>query len=319
MLTLDVSDFAKKGKLSAGVARQYCGEKGKIDNCQSGVFIGYSGLLGYGLLDARLYIPELWYTEAYKVLWEQCGIPGDTVFLTKPQIAAEMIRETIQYGKFRFRWVGCDAGFGCNSEFRKSLPPNVYFFADVYNNQRVFMERPEWSLPERKGKRGKAPTKQVPSVKPVSVSDIAKDETIPWQSVSLGDGAKGPMFTEVKCLRVVEFIAGKDGDEVWLYIRKVEGGKCKYSFSNAPTDIPLSELNHAATLRWPIEQCFQECKSFLGMGHYETRSYIGWHRHMLLVMIAHLFVFKVRFYFKKNSSCADDTVSFIFDNRFFDC
>ncbi|MEW5920587.1 MAG: hypothetical protein AB1796_06490 [Bacillota bacterium] len=114
----------------------------------------------------------------------------------------------------------------------------------------------------------------------------------------LGEGAKGPIIAHVKCLRIVE--AKKDDitnqylphQEVWLYIRKYADGKVKYAFCNAPVDIKRKEIDKAALMRWPIEQCFEECKSYLGMADYETRSWPAWHRHMLYVFIAHLYLQK---------------------------
>ena len=91
----------------------------------------------------------------------------------------------------------------------------------------------------------------------------------------------------------------KPGPEIWLYLRKYADGEVKYFVSNAPGGLAVQELDRAATLRWPIEQCFEECKSNLGMGHYECRSYQGWKRHMLFVMIAHLFTIYIREIFKK--------------------
>lgn len=301
MITVDGSDFAKKGTKSAGVWRQYCGSKGKIENCQAGVFIGYSGNGGYGLLDARLYLPEAWFDAEHKALWSSCSIPETTEFLTKPQLALEMIQEAMSHHAFQYKWVGCDGAFGCDAAFRKGLPPSVYFFADLHSNQRVFQERPNWSIPEHKG-RGRKPTKPIPSTSAVSVSVLAEDETLPWEQVVLMEGSKGPVRTVVKYCRVVELQDGKDGDELWLYIRKYEDGRIKYAVCNAPADIDVQELHHAATLRWSIEQSFQECKSFLGMADYETRSYLGWHRHMLLVMVAHLFVLEVRKQFQKKTN-----------------
>ena len=93
--------------------------------------------------------------------------------------------------------------------------------------------------------------------------------------------------------------------EVWVYIRKHEDGTIKYFVSNMPEDTSLGELDRLATARWSIEQCFQECKSYLGMTHYETRSYQAWHRHMLLVMIAHLFIIVLRQFLKKNRDYHD--------------
>lgn len=300
MFTVDGSDFAKKGTHSAGIQRQYCGSKGKTENCQSGVFMGYSGSNGYGLLDSRLYLPKSWFDEDHKSLWEKTDIPEETTFKTKPQLAHQMIEEAIKNHSFKFKWIGCDGAFGCDSEFRKGLPKSTLFFADIHCNQKVFRKRPNWVVPERKG-RGKAPTKAVPSSPATPVSAIAADDSLPWESITLMEGAKGPVITNVKYCRIIEIQDGRDADELWLYIRKFEDGTIKYSLSNAPADIHISELHHAATLRWPIEQSFQECKSFLGMGHYETRSYVGWNRHMLLVMIAHLFVLEVRYQFQKKN------------------
>lgn len=301
MLTVDGSDFPKKGTHSAGVTRQYCGRLGKVENCQAGVFIGYSGANGYGLLDSRLYLPKVWFDDKHEALWAKCDIPEETEFRTKPQLALKMIEEAVNNHEFQFKWVGCDGAFGSDAEFRKGLPEHTLFFADFHSNQRVYRERPTWSIPERQG-RGRRPTKQVASVAAVSVSAIAEDDTMPWQEIVLMVGAKGPVRTLVKCCRVVEMVDGRDGDEAWLYIRKYEDGRIKYALSNAPADIDIEELHHAATLRWPIEQSFQECKGYLGMDHYETRSYIGWHRHMLLVMVAHLFVLEVRWRFQKKTT-----------------
>lgn len=210
-----------------------------------------------------------------------------------------MILDVQKHHAFQFKWVGCDGAFGCDAKFRNALPESVLFFADIHSNQRVFRKRPQWSLPERKGKRGKAPTKLVPSVPAVPVSVIANDASLPWEEAILMEGAKGPVRTLVKYCRVFELRDDKDGEELWLYMRKFEDGRIKYAMSNAPVDTDAQSLHHAATLRWPIEQSFQECKSFFGMSDYETRSYTAWHRHMLLVMVAYLFVLEVRKQFQK--------------------
>lgn len=303
MITVDGSDFPKKGTHSAGVSRQYCGRLGKVESCQAGVFIGYSGSNGYGLLDSRLYLPKVWFDDKHRVLWPKCDIPEDTAFLTKPELALEMIREAVGDHEFGFKWVGCDGAFGSDPAFRKGLPEHVLFFADVHSNQRIYRECPTWSLPEWTG-RGRRPTKRAPSSPAVAVATVAEDDTLPWEEVRLMEGAKGPVHTLVKCCRVVEVQDDRDGEELWLYIRKYEDGRIKYALCNAPADTDIHELHHAAMLRWPIEQSFQECKGFLGMSHYETRSYKGWHRHMLLVMVAHLFVLEVRHQFKKKTTKA---------------
>jgi SRSO17 transposase len=300
MLTIDGSDFVKKGTHSAGVARQYCGRLGKVENCQAGVFIGYAGKDGYGLLDCALYLPKAWFDEAHNDRRQKCDIPEDAAFRTKPQLALDMIAQIQSHHALPFRWVGCDSAFGCDATFRASLPESTYFFADIRSNQCVFLVRPEWSIPERTSNRGRVPSVARASEEPKPVSAVGADESIPWEEVIM-EGSKGPVYAQVKCCRVIECVDGIDGEELWLYIRKYENGDIKYAFSNAPEDMENRILHSCATLRWPIEQCFQECKGYLGMSDYETRSFTAWHRHVLLVMVAFLFVLEVRQLFVKKT------------------
>ncbi|WP_394910774.1 hypothetical protein [uncultured Robinsoniella sp.] len=131
------------------------------------------------------------------------------------------------------------------------------------------------------------------------------DSTIPWENVVIAEGVKGPIMAERKLLRCIACRKDenrnyvKPGGAVWLYLRKYEDGTIKYFLSNALENISTEELDRAATLRWPIEQCFEECKSSLCMSHYESRSYPGWKRHMLFVMIAHFFTLQIREVLKK--------------------
>jgi hypothetical protein len=136
---------------------------------------------------------------------------------------------------------------------------------------------------------------------------VAEDKRIPWKRVILAEGSKGPIIAREKCIRVFDNYSkngkgkGKPGEELFLYIRKYSDGKLKYALSNAPADTPITELRRVATMRWPIEQCFEECKDKLGMDQYEMRSWTGWHRHMLSVFIAHLFLLEIRLRFKEKS------------------
>jgi len=300
MLTIDPSDFPKKGKESAGVARQHCGALGKTDNCQAGVFIGYTSEKGYGLIDSKLYMPEKWFNDDYKERREGCAVPENLVFQTKIEIALELINDIKGKGYFPAKWLGCDSFFGRNAEFLDAVADDFYYFADLLSNMRVFTTDTKIVAPEYSGK-GKQPVKMKASIKPISVYNIMEDGNIPWNTVVLGEGSKGPIISDVKCLRVFEYRDGLPGRESWLYIRKFTDGKIKYSLCNAPVDTPFETLNRVSLLRWPIEQCFEECKSELGMDHYEIRSYLGWHRHMLFVFLAQLFLLEIRLMFKKNT------------------
>ena len=305
MLSVDDTGFVKKGKHSAGVKRQYCGRLGKTENCQSGVFLAYAGDNGYGLVDCELYIPREWFSEEFAQLYKECRIPEDREFSTKNEIAQRMLNRAMRSGLFQARWIGCDAAYGNDHDFLDGLelPEGVWYFAATNAKEQVFREYPEMHYPETG--RGRPRKHPVLSGKPVSVQETAEDPSVPWETVVLAEGAKGPVVAERKFIRC--FACRKDGNrnyvkpgpEIWLYLRKYADGEIKYFVSNAPGELPAHELDRAATLRWPIEQCFEECKSSLGMGHYECRSYRGWKRHMLFVMIAHLFTISMREIFKK--------------------
>jgi len=298
MITVDASEFEKKGTHSVGVARQYCGRLGKTENCQSGVFAGYTSEHGHCLVDCQLYMPEQWFKEDYKKLWEKNLVPEDVEFQTKPEIALQLIHRVKDI--FPASWIGCDSAFGSDDKFLNSLPEGFWHFADVKGSEKVFLDEPEVGVPAYQGK-GKPPTKQrVLSGDLRKVSDIAKSDDISWQTVNLGEGAKGPLLARVACMRVYPSRNGFPKDEpVWLFIRKHFDGQTRYAFSNAPADTSFEELCKASAMRWPIEQCFEEGKSHLGMDAYEHRSWPAWHRHMIYVMLAQQFLFRLRQRFKK--------------------
>jgi SRSO17 transposase/GNAT superfamily N-acetyltransferase len=293
MFTMDNSEFPKKGRESAGVARQYCGNLGKVENCQSGVFLGYAGQKGYGLLSAKLYVPEKWFGEEYAERRAKCHFPEDLPYQAKPEIALALLQQAKATGAFSGRWVGCDSTFGNDPAFLDAVGEEHLYFAAVRSNTRVWLERPGIGIPPYKG-RGPRPKKERPLTDPVPVSEIAHAPTLSWQTVSMGEGAKGPIFANVARIRVIEQRMSRPGKECWLFLRQSMDGETKYALSNAPEDIPMEELIRAAGMRWSIEQLFQEGKSHLGMDHYEIRSYPGWHRHMCLVFLVMHFLLTVR-------------------------
>ena len=294
MITVDASEFPKKGRNSVGVARQYCGNTGKKDNCQSGVFVGYASEKGHGLIDCQLYMPELWFEEDHDELCQQNLVPEELTFQTKNQIASDLINKI--HRNFPAQWIGCDASFGSDINFLNSLPDSLNYFADIKSNSKVFLEQPEVGIPPYSG-RGKRPEK--PKVlsehQPITISELEKSDNITWTIVNLGEGSKGPLLAHVTCLRVYPSRGGLPQKEpVWLIIRKRTDNQTRYAFCNAPETTTVAELCYASCLRWSIERCFQEGKMHLGMDHYEHRSWPAWHRHMLYVMLAQLFLFKVR-------------------------
>jgi SRSO17 transposase len=293
MITFDDTGFPKKGGNSVGVARQYCGATGKTDNCQVGVMAGYVSQRGYGLIDYELYIPEKWFGDEYASLRDKCGVPTNLGFRTKNEIVFEMLRETVNSDLFPAKYVGVDGAYGKDSALLDSLPEGMIYFADVRKDLLVFADRPKMTVPAYSG-IGRRDLKEKPEFPPRSVEDIAKDSDLPWNDVVLDIGAKGPIITNDKYLLVTEVRNGKPGKNVWLYVRKLSDGKMKYALCNEAPDASAEDLRKPALMRWSIEQCFGECKGYLGMGHYESRSWVGWRRHMLLCLIAHLFIIKLR-------------------------
>ena len=293
MITVDETGIPKKGRNSVGVARQYCGSTGKIDNCQVGVMAGYVGPQGYGLIDYELYMPEKWFDEGHAALRKKCGVPTKLKFRTKNAIASDMISKAECSGLFPAKYVGADSAYGNDSAFLDSLPEGIIYFADVKKNHTVFVGRPNMTVPPYSGK-GKTPCKEVPEFLPRSVKEIAEDASLPWNDVVLDIGSKGPNITADKYLRVTEVRDKAPGNDVWLYVRKLSDGSFKYALCNESADASAEDLRKPALMRWSIEQCFNECKDYLGMDHYESRSWVGWHRHMLLCLIAHLFINKLR-------------------------
>lgn len=301
MITIDPSEFPKKGENSVGVARQYCGRLGKPENCQSGVFIGYTSEKGHCLLDCQLYMPEHWFHDNYEKLRRQNLVPEDLCFQTKQEIALQLLKNVTKH--FSARWIGMDAAFGADMDFLQALPADMYYFANIRANEKVFLEKPEVGVPEYQG-QGRPPTKEcvLSDHKLYQVRELAKCQDLPWREVKLGEGAKGPLLARMACIRVYPSRDGLPCDQpVWLVIRIHEDGKVQYAFSNAPETMPFEEIFQASCMRYPIEQCFQESKSYLGMDDYEHRSWPAWHRHMLYVMLAQHFLILVQNRFKKNS------------------
>ena len=298
IFTIDSSEVPKKGNESCGVARQYCGNQGKIANCQSGVYLGYASGKGYGLLDSRLFVPEKWFGTGYEKRRKNCHFPSGLSFKTKHQLAEELLEKAEGSGAFRARWVGVDSFFGSNHAFLDAIGKKYYYFADIRSNTLVWRKRPRVGIPPYKG-RGPYPKKKTALTDPLPVSEIAAEPTLSWKTVTVGEGAKGPITAQVARLRVIEKREDLPGRECWLFIRKDADGKIRYALSNAPKDIPLEEMVRVSAKRWTIEQLFKEGKSCLGMDSYEIRSYTGWHRHMALVFLIMHFLLKLRIRFGK--------------------
>lgn len=301
VLTIDSSEFPKKGKESVGVARQYCGNLGKVENCQCGVFVGYTSPRGYALLASRLFMPEPWFSGDYAERRAACGVPEDLSFQPKSEIALDLLRTLRALNRFPARWVACDESFGDNPAFRHSVEREGFrYFAAISSNTRVWQDWPDVGVPPYKG-RGPRPSKVKVLTSTSTVEELANAPDLEWRTVTLAEGSKGPIIARVARRRVVVALHSWPYEALWLFMRQDETGKIDYYLSNAPEHTSLEAMIRVCTLRWPIEQSFREGKTYLGMDHYEHRSWRGWHRFMLYVFLAMLFLWEVRTRLKKGA------------------
>jgi SRSO17 transposase len=306
VLMVDGSDFPKQGVHSVGVKRQYCGELGKRANCQAGVFVGYGSLQGSTVLDRRLYVPTEWLTDdAYAERRQQCGLPPDLTFQTKPELAQDMLAAVVKSQALRCRWVVADEAFGGNPGFLDGgAGRGLWYFTEVPHTTRGWEERPATHIPPWRG-RGRRPQRErLVEGAPEARTVLEMAGALPaeaWIRQTIKEGSQGPMVADFAAIRVVAVRDTLPGPAVWVVLRRhIETGELKTYLCNAPGDTALEKLVHMSGMRWPIETCFEDSKQLLGMGDYEVRSWTGWHHHMTLVILAHFFVVRMSLRLKKS-------------------
>lgn len=308
-LIFDESGFVKKGRDSVGVARQYCGTIGKVDNCQVGVFAAYVSEQGYALVDKRLFIPEQWFADDYLVRRQKCNLPEDTIFRTKPELASEMIEAISSENILPFKYVLADSIYGMSPEFIKTVDalPGKTYFVSVTKSTLCWLKRP-MTITKQYRRRGQIRTKTVladADSKPMTVDQLAKNiNDYFWYRRQVSEGTKGPILYEFTRRQVILAADGLPQKTVWLLIRRTIGDNPQYSFfiSNASASTRLKTLVWLSGLRWAIEQCFEETKTELGMDHYEVRKFMGWHHHILTCMLAHFFLWHLKIRMGKKST-----------------
>lgn len=297
---IDESGVVKQGQDSVAVARQYCGAVGKVANCQVGVYLGYASATGYTLVDARLYVPEPWFADDHAEQRALCGIPDDLTFQTKPDLALMLLRDAVERGGLPFQWVAVDALYGDTPAFLDGVAAlDKWYFAEVACSTRVWWRQPELVVPTWSG-RGRRPTKlrlRYPYQHARRVDALLR-RIAPqsWQRYVIKEGSKGPIICDFACVRLSVVRGGLPGRPVWLVIRRNvdDPREVKFYLSNAPASTPVATLARMSGARWPVELCFAEGKDAIGLDHYETRSWRGWHHHMLLVALAHHFLVQLR-------------------------
>jgi SRSO17 transposase len=281
VLTGDGCDFPKKGTESCGVKRQHCGRMGKVDNCQAGVFLGYSCQHGHLLLDADLFLPPEWADD--KERRAKTKVPEEVVYKEKWEILLDQLDTNKD---LPHSWFTCDSEFGRVNAFRAVLRErNERYVVDVRSDLRLRDLRA--TPPPRQGQTGR-----IPSVPPTTSAEAwaAAQPASAWQRIMLRYGEKQPLVVEAAETWVETFEEHTRVGPVerFCVFRTVDNPESKtwHTLSNADAVVPLSEVARAHGERHWHEASNKEGKSEVGLGHYEVRSWVGWHHHMTLSLLA---------------------------------
>jgi SRSO17 transposase len=262
VLVVDETGFLKKGTKSVGVARQYSGTAGRIENCQVGVFLGYVAGRGRALLDRALYLPKDWADDAGRR--KVAGVPPAVRFATKLVLARRMVERAVAAG-VTAKWVTADAVYGSDYGFRTALEEmGLGYVVGVRTDHAVW-----------------AGFRQV-RVKSLLAEVPAKV----WRRLSCGAGSKGPRVYDWAVVRTNA--PDPDTRGRWLLIRRSvsDPTEVAYFACGGPPGSTLVDLVRIAGARWAIEDCFELAKGDCGLDEYEVRSWVGWHRHVTLSLFA---------------------------------
>jgi len=287
VLVFDPSAFPKSGRESVGVARQWCGRLGKVDNCQVAVYMGYVSRQEHALVDTRLYLPKEWTTDRRRC--EKAGVPKGTRYRSRHQLSLEMLKAHGQV--LPHSWIAGDDEMGRPYWFRRRLDrlQERYLLAVPSNTliRDLQVDPPPYS---GRGRHPKRPWTRVDKW----TAERMEDE---WTEIDVRDGAKGPLVVEAIKRRVVARTDKRqEGHEEVLVViryrdrdnRKVV--KTDFYLSNAAAETELAEFARVAKAEHRIEECIQRAKSEAGLADYEVRNWNGWHHHQILSLIASWFL-----------------------------
>jgi len=299
-LLIDESAHRKKGKKSVGVARQYCGTIGKVDNCQVAVYAALSAEKYYGLIDTALYLPEEWTSDEQRC--KKAGVPPmpsgtKRVCKSKVELALDIIKHQMELGTW-FHFIGADGLYGNSYWFQSELDKlDLLFVLDIHSDQYVYTEPPLIAIPAKTTSAGRKPTRYKATGTPVEVRELAKNiDKEQWEKICLRKTGKG----DLKCLGYVQKVYLWDGQssdymERKLVLRVTENKdgswEYRYAISNARDgECTTEELVRMQSQRYFVERSFQEAKQEAGMSQYQVRGWLAWHHHMVMVMMAMHFI-----------------------------
>lgn len=292
-LVLDESGFTKKGSSSVGVARQWNGRLGKVDNCQVGVFGCLCAGKRYSLVDARLFLPKEWTDDPDRC--RKAKVPDERIgYRTKIEIAEDIVRHQREIGT-RFSYVCADGLYGNSGQFVRRLDDmGETFVVHVHADQLVFLQDPEPKAPERSGSKGRPPVRPVSGAAPLRVDELEKRlRRRDWRRVVLRDSTEGELEAFVYRRTVWLWDGEEDRAMEWsLLIRKDLSGEIKYCLSNVDKAVETERLASMEAQRYWIERSLEDGKGTVGMDEYQVRGWTAWHHHMAMAMMALLFVLK---------------------------
>jgi SRSO17 transposase len=268
VLVVDETGFLKKGGKSAGVARQYSGTAGRIENCQVGVFLAYAAAAGRAFIDRELYLPRAWIDDRARCA--AAGIGFDVEFRTKPELALAMLTRALDAG-VPAGWVAADEVYGQHAGLRLALEERgtPYVLAVPVN---------QYTIARVDGRIGQAR---------VDVLSAGAGEA-DWRRLSAGQGAKGPRLYDWLRLPIRPL---SEPDRYWLLVRRrLTDGELAHYLCFSPPEASLAELVAVAGRRWAIEESFQTAKGEVGLDHYQVRRYDAWYRHITLACLAHAYL-----------------------------
>ncbi len=280
VLVIDETGFLKQGLRSCGVGRQYTGSAGKIANCQIGVFAAYVSDKGCAFIDRQLYLPKDWTTKPER-LAAAC-VPDSIRFVTKPEIAAQMIERAMAAG-VPFDWVAADTIYGVGAiEMQLRRAGKGYVLgAQATDRFNSWIDKPEVAGTAEQIAKALAPKT--------------------WQRLSAGDGTKGARLYDWAYVELADLAAEEYNEALtglWtrglLIRRNLSDGDLAFFSTWCPAGTPIDTLVRVEGQRWAIEDAFETAKTELGLTHNETRSWHGWHRHVSLVMLAFAMMAVVR-------------------------
>ena len=299
---VDDTGFPKQGKHSVGVARQYCGQIGKHDNCQAAVSLSVSTWNSSLPIAWRLYLPGMWCEDAERC--REAGVPEGVRFQTKPEIALEQIRQALEQ-QVPVAVVLADAGYGKGTQFRTELTQlGLQYAVGIESNATVWEPGQEpLPAPARKPGRGAPPKRLQRSAdhQPILVKELALGlPPSAWKEIGWRQGSAGTLRSRFAAVRVRpahrDYKRTEPYPEEWLLIEwpKKESEPTQYWLSTLPPKTSLKSLVKMAKHRWIVERDYEELKQELGLGHYEGRGWRGFHHHAVLCIAAYGFLVSER-------------------------